>query len=173
MARAPVGVVPESYTEASGLIYLIDRYYDPVTGEFVSVDPDLATTGQPYAYTAGDPLNASDPDGLNWYFQLSASAAIYLGEALNGTYDISSALDKAGIAGPIGAAIAYAFSFLGYNGGGDPLISAGEEAKVLAARSGRHHPSVGIVMVVVITVSFWIFTFPTGQYIATPDTMLE
>jgi hypothetical protein len=30
----------------------------------LSVDPDLAETGQPYAFTGDDPLNATDPLGL-------------------------------------------------------------------------------------------------------------
>ncbi len=42
----------------------IDRYYDPSTDQFLSVDPDLAETGQPYAFTGDDPLNATDPLGL-------------------------------------------------------------------------------------------------------------
>jgi hypothetical protein len=31
----------------------------------VTVDPDLALTGQPYAYTGDDPVNAVDPNGLD------------------------------------------------------------------------------------------------------------
>jgi RHS repeat-associated protein len=55
-----------SYTDSSSkLIYLINRYYDPATAQFLSVDPDVAETGQPYAFTADDPLNATDPLGLN------------------------------------------------------------------------------------------------------------
>jgi hypothetical protein len=42
----------------------VDRYYDPSTDQFLSVDPDLAETGQPYAFTGDDPLNATDPLGL-------------------------------------------------------------------------------------------------------------
>ena len=42
-----------------------DRYYDPSTDQFLSVDPDLAETGQPYAFTGDDPLNATDPMGLS------------------------------------------------------------------------------------------------------------
>ena len=30
------------YTDPTGLIYLINRYYDPATGQFLSVDPDVA-----------------------------------------------------------------------------------------------------------------------------------
>lgn len=43
---------------------VVDRYYDPTTDQFLSVDPDVAATDQPYAFTGDDPLNATDPDGL-------------------------------------------------------------------------------------------------------------
>jgi RHS repeat-associated protein len=51
------------YTDPDGLIYLINRYYDPKTGQFTSVDPEADTTLAPYAYTGGDPVNATDPTG--------------------------------------------------------------------------------------------------------------
>lgn len=39
------------YTDAeSGKIYLRARYYDPSTGQFISRDPAVATTREPYAY---------------------------------------------------------------------------------------------------------------------------
>ena len=43
---------------------LVGRYYDPTTGQFLTVDPDVAETGQPYAYTGDDPVNGTDPLGL-------------------------------------------------------------------------------------------------------------
>jgi RHS repeat-associated protein len=53
------------YTDAeSGLIYLRARYYDPATGQFLSRDPAVATTRQPYAYVVDNPLNGTDPTGL-------------------------------------------------------------------------------------------------------------
>ncbi|MCL6104215.1 MAG: RHS repeat-associated core domain-containing protein [Actinobacteria bacterium] len=52
------------YTDPTGLIYLIHRYYDPVTGQFTSVDPLVGISGQPYVYAEGDPVNGSDPLGL-------------------------------------------------------------------------------------------------------------
>jgi RHS repeat-associated protein len=52
------------YTDPTGLIYLINRYYDPQTGQFLNIDPDASTTGQPYSYAGGDPVNGTDPDGL-------------------------------------------------------------------------------------------------------------
>ena len=41
----------------------INRYYDPTTDQFLSVDPDVAITDQPYVFTNDDPLNAEDPMG--------------------------------------------------------------------------------------------------------------
>jgi RHS repeat-associated protein len=43
---------------------LINRCYDPETGQFLSIDPDLATTLEAYLYAGDDPVNATDPDGL-------------------------------------------------------------------------------------------------------------
>ena len=51
------------YTDPTGLIYLVNRYYDPATGQFLSVDPLVAETDEPYAYTGDDPVNAVDPSG--------------------------------------------------------------------------------------------------------------
>ena len=45
----------------------VARWYDPGTGQFMSVDPDLAETGQPYAFAGDDPVNESDPSGLHLY----------------------------------------------------------------------------------------------------------
>ena len=42
----------------------VNRYYDPVTGQFMSVDPMVAQTQQAYVYTSDDPLNETDPLGL-------------------------------------------------------------------------------------------------------------
>jgi RHS repeat-associated protein len=53
-----------SYTDPTGLIYLINRYYDPTTDQFLSIDPQVATTNQPFVFTDDDPLNSTDPLGL-------------------------------------------------------------------------------------------------------------
>ena len=42
----------------------VARYYDPATGQFLSIDPLVAWTQAPYSYVANDPLNAVDPFGL-------------------------------------------------------------------------------------------------------------
>lgn len=45
-------------------VFLNNRYYDPTTGVFLSVDPLVATTGDPYLYANGNPTTLSDPLGL-------------------------------------------------------------------------------------------------------------
>lgn len=45
------------------LYYLRARYYDPSTAQFLTLDPAIAATRSPYAYVAGNPLNATDPTG--------------------------------------------------------------------------------------------------------------
>jgi RHS repeat-associated protein len=62
-ATTPFGYAG-GYTDPDGLLYLINRYYNPATGQFTSVDPDLSETLQPYAYTDGDPVTDTDPSGL-------------------------------------------------------------------------------------------------------------
>jgi RHS repeat-associated protein len=52
------------YTDADGLIYLQARYYDPSAGQFVSVDPVVSQTVQPYEYASGNPVSNTDPTGL-------------------------------------------------------------------------------------------------------------
>jgi len=49
-----------SYTDSTGLIYLINRYYDPTTDQFLGIDPDVLETDQPYVFTNDNPLNAED-----------------------------------------------------------------------------------------------------------------
>jgi RHS repeat-associated protein len=56
-----------TYTDSTGLLYSINRFYDPATNQFISVDPDVQQTDQPYAFVNGNPLNASDPLGLKKY----------------------------------------------------------------------------------------------------------
>ncbi len=53
------------YTDPeSGLQYLRARYYDPATESFLTRDPREGSTGQPYAYANGNPLNVIDPSGM-------------------------------------------------------------------------------------------------------------
>jgi|tagenome__1003787_1003787.scaffolds.fasta_scaffold20988994_6 RHS repeat-associated protein len=52
------------YTDAeSGYQYLRARYYDPATAQFLTRDPFVAATNQPYLYAYGNPTNFTDPTG--------------------------------------------------------------------------------------------------------------
>jgi RHS repeat-associated protein len=62
-AQTPIGFAG-GYTDPSGLVYLVHRYYDPVTGQFVSVDPLVDQTQMQYNYAGDDPVNGADPSGL-------------------------------------------------------------------------------------------------------------
>lgn len=54
------------YTDAgTGLQYLLARVYDQDTAQFLTVDPLVMGTLQPYAFAAGDPLTYADPAGLD------------------------------------------------------------------------------------------------------------
>jgi RHS repeat-associated protein len=53
----------EALDAETGLYCLRARYYDPVAGRFLTVDP-LADEGQhPYEYAGADPVNGHDPTG--------------------------------------------------------------------------------------------------------------
>ncbi len=54
-----------SYTlpDGGGLDNMRARDYNPATGSFLSIDPMLAVSGQPYAYASDVPTYYSDPSG--------------------------------------------------------------------------------------------------------------
>ena len=45
-------------------MYLRARYYDLGTQQFISRDPAVGISGQPYRYADGNPINYTDPAGL-------------------------------------------------------------------------------------------------------------
>ena len=58
----------EQYDSDLGLYYLRARYYNPLTGRFLSRDPANGRLTEPatlhkYMYASGDPVNAIDPTG--------------------------------------------------------------------------------------------------------------
>jgi RHS repeat-associated protein len=66
-ASTPIGYAGAYADSETGLLYLIHRYYDPTTAQFLTVDPLLAQTHNPYGYAADDPTTESDPGGLDTF----------------------------------------------------------------------------------------------------------
>ena len=55
------------YTDAeTGYQYLRARYYDPGTGQFLTVDPLVASTLSPHGYVADNPVNLADASGRDF-----------------------------------------------------------------------------------------------------------
>jgi RHS repeat-associated protein len=60
-----LGSLAVGMLDASGQMYMRNRYYDPQTGQFTQPDPiDLAGGMNVYGFAAGDPVTYSDPYGL-------------------------------------------------------------------------------------------------------------
>lgn len=86
------------------------RYYDPIAGRFLSVDPvTFLDTGEPgyfnrYAYVMNDPINGFDPNGM-WKVTIGASAKVSYGPGgrvgASISYDTNGhTLSVKGLAGP-------------------------------------------------------------------------
>jgi RHS repeat-associated protein len=67
------------YDQSSGLIYMQQRYYDPMIGRFLSTDPaavdGMGFNFNRYAYAANNPYKYVDPDGRNPAILIEACAA--------------------------------------------------------------------------------------------------
>ena len=82
----------------------INRYYDPETGQFASVDPMLISTGTPYSYAIDDPINNIDPNG-KLSLGLCAGAAIHIAFIQFGAGDCLTAIVNGPNAGQIGIVV--------------------------------------------------------------------
>jgi RHS repeat-associated protein len=58
------GFLNQIEDDTTTLTYLNNRYHDSSIGQFVSVDPLVQWTGEPYLYASGNPTTYSDPSGL-------------------------------------------------------------------------------------------------------------
>jgi RHS repeat-associated protein len=59
----PLGYDGQITDPETGLIWLGARRYDTSTAQFMSIDPALQETDEPYGYTLEDPENYADPSG--------------------------------------------------------------------------------------------------------------
>ncbi len=63
-ATTPLGYDAQYTSTDTGLIYMRARTYDPATAQFLTVDPWVSITGEPYSYASDSPINSGDPTGL-------------------------------------------------------------------------------------------------------------
>ncbi len=64
-ATTPFKYAGQYLDSATGLYYMQARWYDPATGQFLSVDPLVGITKAPFNYVGDDPVNEGDPSGLS------------------------------------------------------------------------------------------------------------
>jgi RHS repeat-associated protein len=62
-ASSPLGFQGRYTDPGTGLQVLPQRVYDPATGRFLSVDPQLLASRDAYGFAAADPLTFTDPTG--------------------------------------------------------------------------------------------------------------
>jgi RHS repeat-associated protein len=63
-ATTPLQYTSQYTDTETGYQYLRARYYDPATANFLTSDPLVAATGDPYSYAGADPIDENDPSGL-------------------------------------------------------------------------------------------------------------
>jgi RHS repeat-associated protein len=111
-ATTPLGYDGQYTSSDTGLIYMRARIYDPVTAQFLTRDPWVSITGEPYSYAEDDPINKADPSGrcgvICWVgIGLGvASIATGIGAVLAGTEVVTAALATTSAAAGAGATIA-------------------------------------------------------------------
>jgi RHS repeat-associated protein len=64
LERPLLGYTGQYHDTETGLIYLRARHYHPSTGQFLTRDPIVAATQEPYGYASANPANMTDPLGL-------------------------------------------------------------------------------------------------------------
>jgi RHS repeat-associated protein len=83
----------QRFDSGTGLFQLRARYYDPALGRFLSRDraegqPESPASFHPYAYANGDPIDHSDPSGLETLSELTVA------EALDASFDALYSLNR-------------------------------------------------------------------------------
>jgi len=62
-ATTPFMYAGQYLDSSTGFYYMRARYYDPTTGQFLSVDPAVSFTQSPFDYAGDDPVTETDPSG--------------------------------------------------------------------------------------------------------------
>jgi RHS repeat-associated protein len=83
----------------TGLVYMQQRYYEPLAGRFLSVDP-VTTSAKDgssfnrYAYAQDNPYKYSDPDGRNPKLAVDFALNVALNLATSGEFGLAAAVTE-------------------------------------------------------------------------------
>jgi RHS repeat-associated protein len=163
------GSVATGMRDASGQIYMRNRYYNPATGQFTQPDPiGLAGGLNSYGFAAGDPVSYADPFGLKVCYQGNRAQVSALRAATEEATGAAVYLDKDNCVSGVGNSmnrglrglrnrlvllasleIVYNVSF-GTRGAGDHESALSGEGNVTQSYITRHCPAL------VCPVNIWI-----------------
>lgn len=126
------------YTDnESNMLYVRGRYYDPTSQQFLSRDPAVESTGQPYGYARGNPTNVVDPSGLEGigpYTQIPP-------EPIQGTFNllgkVGADVNAAGAEGNLIQALPSGNLFNNAAPQDHPLTVAPSQGRTPRARAGQ------------------------------------
>jgi RHS repeat-associated protein len=128
-----------------GLYYLRARYYDSTTAQFISRDPAVESTREPYGYAMDTPLDASDPSGLGGAPPPSCLRLKHRADqmacqkAMKQQRDLRLAIDKKEYGGTVGACFSASAHFP-EGVGGTVCVAMGSSGKAAFLAS----PSAGV-----------------------------
>lgn len=184
-ATTPLEYAGQYTDPATGLIYLRARWYDPQTAQFLTVDPLVQKTEQPYQYALDNPINGSDPSGLatlglcwatngtlsGFFGELSFCAQVSTSGEVGGT--ATGALGLGGIGGDLETGQALELSNAKHiHQLGGPFIQAGAGGALLAGAFGSAFHSVPTDCVPVYGGSIGPATgFGAGGYVGGSETV--
>jgi RHS repeat-associated protein len=72
----PLGYDGQYTSSDTGLIYLRARVYDPTTAQFLTRDPAVMVTREPYVYAEDNPSDYGDRSGLGWEESFAGGSGI-------------------------------------------------------------------------------------------------
>lgn len=108
------------YWDSSNLTYLVHRYLDNETGQFISVDPLIDQTREAYVYAGDGPTELQDPFGLSTFGvcgHIGGQLAFVIGLAgsINGCLvkEFGSQANKFGVTWTISGGLAFGLSISG------------------------------------------------------------
>jgi hypothetical protein len=139
-------------------VVVVGRYYDPTTGQFISVDPLVDLTFEPYVYVAGDPVNDTDPAGLCCKF-LSHAVGYVEHEAVEHAGQVSTVAGGA-------ALVAYGFCWAGGTGCAVGAVLSGVSAGAASIQAAHTCSTQGVGSTACVSSATGAFLSISGGAIA-------